>query len=305
MSVFRHGLGKLFDKIKHTEFSEQNLVEIKDEIFRFLIESHVAFDIATLIVTMLTMKIIAEDQKYSRFTNPGAQVRQILKKELFDKLSAHEASPLLVQIKHRVHLKNTDDEPVIILFVGINGAGKTTTLAKVGHLLVSNQISTIFAAGDTYRAGAVSQLEGWADKIGVQTVSVPQPAKPMTVMYDALDKAKAESIDVILADTSGRMENDRNLLRELLSISNRLIPDFTIFVGDCHTGSALTTQLRTFQGAITVDGIILTKFDSDDTGGAVLTTAYSTEKPIYFLSNGQDFGDLIAFNASDLIEQIF
>lgn len=196
-------------------------------------------------------------------------------------------------------------KPVPIMFVGINGTGKTTAIAKIANRLMKEGNTVVLAAGDTFRAGAIEQLTIHADKLGCKIVKHSQDADPAAVAFDAIEHAKAKMKDAVLIDTAGRMQTNNNLIDEMKKIVRVAKPALKIFVGDSLAGNDAVEQARAFDNAIGVDAIILTKIDADSKGGAALSIAHTIGKPIAFVCNGQEYGDIVKFNAEWMLDRLF
>lgn len=201
-------------------------------------------------------------------------------------------------------VKAKTPKPFVIAFVGVNGSGKTTTIAKVAHLLQEEGLSCILAAGDTYRAGAIEQLERHAGNLGVRLIKHAKGADPAAVAFDAIEHARARGKDAVLIDTAGRMETNVNLMDEMRKVMRVARPDMTIFVGDAMTGNAAVEQAENFSRAVPIDGIVLAKADADAKGGSAITIAHAMGRPILFLGMGQGYGDLRPFDADWLLGQV-
>ena len=197
------------------------------------------------------------------------------------------------------------DLPVVIMMVGVNGTGKTTTAAKIAHRLQSRGLSVIAAAGDTFRAGAIQQLESHCETLGIRCISSQRGGDAAAVVRDAIDSAKAKNIDVVLVDTAGRMQNKTNLMKELNKVRRIANPHLTLFVGDALAGNDAVDQARMFQEIMKFDGAVLTKMDTDAKGGAGLSIAYATGRPIVFAGVGQGYDDLLQFEPKWLLDQLF
>ncbi len=199
----------------------------------------------------------------------------------------------------------------VLLFIGVNGAGKTTTIAKIAHRLKKEGKKVLLAAGDTFRAGAVDQLEVWADRVGVDIVSKPGATDPASVVFDAIKKAKEENYDVLLCDTAGRLQNKVNLMKELEKI-NRVIqrevpngPHDTLLVIDATTGHNGMSQAEAFNEITDITGIILTKLDGTAKGGIVLAIRNKFDIPIKFVGLGEKLDDLEYFDLENYIYGLF
>ena len=197
------------------------------------------------------------------------------------------------------------DLPVVVMMVGVNGTGKTTTAVKIAHRLQSRGLSVIAAAGDTFRAGAIQQLESHCEKLGIRCISSQRGGDAAAVVRDAIDSAKAKNIDVVLVDTAGRMQNKTNLMKELNKVRRIANPHLTLFVGDALAGNDAVDQARMFQEIMKFDGAVLTKMDTDAKGGAGLSIAFATGRPIVFAGVGQGYDDLLQFEPTWLLDQLF
>jgi fused signal recognition particle receptor len=196
-------------------------------------------------------------------------------------------------------------KPVVIMFVGVNGSGKTLAIAKIAHLLKKQGKSCVMAAGDTFRAGAIEQLEVHANNLDVKIIKHGPGADPAAVAYDAIEHAKAKHKDVVLLDTAGRMQTNVNLMDEMAKIKRVAKPDMIIFVGDALAGNDAVEQAKRFNEVVGVDGVILTKVDTDAKGGSALSVAYTIGKPLLFIGLGQRYEDQISFDPQWMIDNIF
>ncbi|MBD3262006.1 MAG: signal recognition particle-docking protein FtsY [Candidatus Altiarchaeales archaeon] len=195
-------------------------------------------------------------------------------------------------------------KPYLILFLGVNGTGKTTTMAKLARKLMDENLDVVFAAGDTFRAGAIEQLKTHADKLDVKLVSHQRGADAAAVIYDAVEHAQAKNIDVVLADTAGRMQTNKNLMDELNKIVKVNKPDLTLFIGDSLCGNDAIKQAETFNELVGFDAAVLTKMDADSRGGAALSITHITGKPILYVGLGQSYEDLKPFEPEWFINQL-
>jgi len=199
----------------------------------------------------------------------------------------------------------TQKKPAVVMFIGINGTGKTTVIAKIGNRLMKAGKTIVLAAGDTFRAGAIEQLSIHADNLGCKIVKHSPDSDPAAVAFDAIEHAKAKRRDAVLVDTAGRMQTNNNLLDEMKKIVRVAKPDLKVFVGDSLAGNDAVEQARIFDEAVGIDCVILTKIDADSKGGAALSIAHTIGKPIAFVCNGQEYGDIIKFDADWMVNRIF
>ena len=197
------------------------------------------------------------------------------------------------------------DTPVIVMMVGVNGTGKTTTTAKIAHRLKSEGRTVVLAAADTFRAGAIDQLETHAEKIGVRCVSSERGGDSAAIARDAVESAKARGADVVIVDTAGRMTNKINLMNELQKVHRVAQPHLVLFVGDALAGNDAVEQAVEFQRMLKFDGAVLCKLDTDAKGGAALSIAHATGRPIVLAGVGQNYDDLKQFDPDGLLQMMF
>ncbi|MFO7711559.1 MAG: signal recognition particle-docking protein FtsY [Candidatus Woesearchaeota archaeon] len=195
-------------------------------------------------------------------------------------------------------------KPYVICFIGVNGSGKTTTIAKLTHLLQKNNKSVVLAAADTFRAAAIDQLTQHAQNLNTKIIKHDYGHDSAAVAYDAVKHAEAKDRDVVLIDTAGRLHSNKNLLDELKKVINVSKPDIKLFVGESITGNDCIEQAQQFNDAVGIDGIILSKADIDEKGGAAISVSYVTGKPILFMGNGQEYDDLEIFDKEKLLESL-
>jgi fused signal recognition particle receptor len=195
--------------------------------------------------------------------------------------------------------------------VGVNGVGKTTSVAKLAFLLARQGRRVMVAAADTYRAGAVAQLETWAARIGVEFLKGQQGGDPAAVAFDALEAATARGTEVLLIDTAGRLHTNRSLMDELVKI-DRVVrrrvpgaPHETLLVLDATVGQNAVRQLEAFKGAVGVTGIVLAKLDSSAKGGIVVALTEEYGVPVKLVGTGEGLDDLAPFDAEDFVEALF
>ena len=234
--------------------------------------------------------------------------------------TTEELQPIIVDKMFDIYLKGEvvnnnlniqKDGLSVFLFVGVNGAGKTTTIAKIANRLKNEGKKVLLAAGDTFRAGAVDQLEVWADRIGVDIVIKKGATDPSSVIYDAVQKAKKDKYDVLLCDTAGRLQNKTGLMAELAKMNKvieREVPDGpheTLLVIDATTGQNGLSQAEAFMEVTNVTGVILTKLDGTSKGGIVLAIRDKYNLPIKMVGLGEGMDDLEYFDLEDYINGLF
>ncbi len=200
--------------------------------------------------------------------------------------------------------------PHVILVVGVNGSGKTTTIAKLANLFLEQDYGVMLAAGDTFRAAAIGQLKVWADRIGVPIVSGPEGGDAAGIVFDAVKKATATGIDVLIVDTAGRLQNKRELMDELAKIKrvlgriNPASPHDVVLVLDATTGQNALSQIEVFKEVAGVTGLVMTKLDGSARGGILVAAAEQFGLPIHAIGVGETLDDLRPFDAGELARAI-
>ena len=227
-------------------------------------------------------------------------VEKTLRKILLDIMSIDREIDLIKVVEE----KRKKKEPCVIVFVGINGTGKTTTIAKIAKLLIKQEYSVVLACSDTYRTGAIEQLEEHARRLGIRTIKHQYGSDAAAVAFDAVQHAKTRGINAVLIDTAGRIQTDINLMREIEKITRVITPDLVLFVGDALTGNDAIMQAEEFNKFVDITASILTKVDADAKGGAAISITYVTKKPIIFLGTGQKYEDLEPFKPDSFINRI-
>jgi fused signal recognition particle receptor len=220
-------------------------------------------------------------------------------------LSVLESAPSKINVDQFVKIRKDSKEiPVKILFLGPNGAGKTTTIAKLAHHFKSKNISTVLSASDTFRAAAIEQIEHHAKKIGVHVIKSNYGADPASIAFDAIAYAKAHNMDLVLIDSAGRQETNKSLMSEVQKIVRVAKPDITIFVGESTAGNQIAEQIKEFNKFVKIDGIILTKLDSDAKGGGVISISHTTGIPVLFFGMGESYDALVPYDPKIILDAI-
>lgn len=223
-----------------------------------------------------------------------------------------ELSRILEEIMDKGERNKMKDEyPLIILMIGINGGGKTTTIAKLANMYKKQGKNVMLAAADTFRAAAAEQLQLWGDRVGVRVIRHAEGTDPTAVIYDAIQSAKANNVDVLICDTAGRLQNKVNLMKELEKMSKVISREYpeaareNLLVVDATTGKNAVSQAEEFNSIADITGIVLTKMDGTARGGISITITDEFDMPIKFLGVGETMDDLQPFNAHDFVEGIF
>ncbi|RLA03719.1 MAG: signal recognition particle-docking protein FtsY [Gammaproteobacteria bacterium] len=204
-----------------------------------------------------------------------------------------------------------DVRPYVVLMVGINGAGKTTTIGKLAHRFQQQGLKVMLAAGDTFRAAAVEQLQAWGERNDVTVIAQQQGSDSASVIFDALQAAQARNIDVLIADTAGRLHTQTNLMEELKKIKRVMgklddnAPHEVMLVVDAGTGQNALNQAQEFNEAIGITGITLTKLDGTAKGGIIFAIAKKIQTPIRFVGVGEGIDNLREFNSEEFVDALF
>ncbi len=286
----RGALDVAITKATTKELTDKNLADAVWNLQLVLIQNDVAVEVAEHICELTKNKILG--QRAGRLENMAKLFRAYLSESVLEVLTPKKPLDLLEYIAE----KKANSETTTIMLVGVNGTGKTTTLAKIAHLLKKNNHSVVIAAGDTYRAGSIEQLQKHADALGIRMIKQGYGSDAAAVAYDAVAHAKAKHIDVVLIDTAGRMQSNKNLINEMKKIARIAEPDIKLFIGDALAGNDALSQAKEFHEAIEIDGAILTKIDADPSGGAALSITFVTGRPIIYVGVGQTYEDLKKFD---------
>ncbi|WP_304085761.1 signal recognition particle-docking protein FtsY [Methanobrevibacter ruminantium] len=290
--------GGFLSFIKEKSISEDDVEDILFELELGLLEADVAMDVSSVVVESVKNDLVGqkikrssdiEDYTYKALKNAVAKIIDIEGKSMTELLEE----------------KVAQGEPLVVMLVGINGTGKTTTIGKLSNYYIKKGYTPVIAASDTFRAGAIEQVQYHADNLGVKLIKHEKGSDPAAVAFDAVQHARAKGKELVLIDTAGRMQTNTNLMDEMKKIRRVSKPDLVVFVGDALTGNDATEQARKFNEAIDIDGVILTKADADSKGGAALSIGYIIKKPILFLGMGQSYDDIKEYDADWMLEQIF
>jgi fused signal recognition particle receptor len=295
----RRAFRGLVESVTTEELTEEKLEDVLEGFRLNLIANEVSVEASDFIAERV--KGALKGKRVPRFSDRKELILGALRQALEEVLLEADPKALVEEIR-QTHSSRGDPYPV--LFVGPNGGGKTTTVAKIALYLKRNGLTPVIACSDTFRAAAIEQMRTLAERVGVRCVSQKYGADPAAVAVDAIASAKSSRAQVVLIDTAGRSELNRNLLEEMRKIKRVAMPRRVIYVGDALSGNAAVEQARQFDAYVGVDYVVLTKLDSDVKGGTAISVCYAVRKPILFVGIGQDLGDLAPFSKSEIIERV-
>jgi fused signal recognition particle receptor len=293
----KQGLKGIIESINKSNLTKKDLDPILWDLQLQLISNDVSVIVSEKISNEMKEKLLGLDAP--RIGDKSEVVRTYLRDSIEAVMGSSKTIDLIQLIS-----ENKEKRPYVIMFIGINGTGKTTTIAKMSKMFLDNGFSVVLASSDTYRAGAIEQLEEHARRLGVRVIKHQYGSDAAAVGYDAVEHARARAIDVVLIDTAGRMQTNRNLMDELQKMKRVVQPDITIMILDSLTGNDATEQAITFNKHVGFDAVILTKVDADAKGGSSLSVSYLTGKPVIFIGVGQKYDDIEKFDAAWLAEKL-
>ena len=288
----------LFEKISRTVVGKSKIDEDDlDDIEEILITSDIGVETTLKIIEKLESRV--EKEKYIN----SDELYNILKNEI---------SSLLISssnIDNDIDSKNND--PYVIMVVGVNGVGKTTTIGKLAYKFKKSGLKVVLGAADTFRAAAIDQLVIWADRVGVEIIKQDMGSDPASVAFDTLQSAKSKNADVVIIDTAGRLHNKVNLMNELVKIKNvmnKVIPNSphdVMLVLDASTGQNAIEQAKQFSAVTQVNSLALTKLDGTAKGGVVIGISDQLKIPVKYIGVGEALEDLQIFNKEDFVDALF
>ena len=290
-------VSKIFSNFVKKTITEKKLDDIS-QLKLLLISNDVALDTAEEICNQLVERLKGE--QISRLSS----IKNFLFRQLEDIIRDILTPEKTINLVEDIKLKNSKNLPYVIVFLGVNGTGKTTTMAKIAYFLKKQGISSVAAASDTFRAGAIEQLSKHMDNVGIRVIKHQYKSDPASVAFDAVNHAKAKNINVVLVDTAGRQVTDKNLMVEMQKIIRIAEPDLKVLIVDSLSGNDALFQAKEFKKHVGIDTNVLTKLDADSSGGAALSITHETKKPILFIGNGQGYDDIEEFSVDSFISSI-
>ncbi len=284
--------GRVSERFTKFDLSQEKFENLFWELEMVLLENNVAVEVIEKIKAYMKEELCT-----GKVSRKGIEevIKDSLSRSLKEVLDI-EKIDLMKEVEKK--------KPYIIAFIGVNGSGKTTHMAKLAKRFLDKGKTVVFAAADTFRAAAIQQLEEHADKLGVKMIKHDYNADPAAVAFDAIEHAKARGIDIVMIDTAGRLHSNANLMQELKKLIKVNNPDFKIFVGESITGNDCVEQATVYNQEVGIDGIILSKADVDEKGGAAISVSYITKKPILFIGTGQTYDDMKEFDKELVLKSL-
>ncbi|MDE1855468.1 MAG: signal recognition particle-docking protein FtsY [Candidatus Micrarchaeota archaeon] len=287
--------GAFLGKVK---VSEKDAEPFLEQLRVALLETDVNYDVAERLVTKLHDNLVGKEVGTQ---NIQKELRNEIRNSLMQTLTKNSGIDILQRAREK---KQKGEGPFKVLFLGPNGAGKTTTIAKMAHMLKSNGISCVISASDTFRAAAIEQAVIHAKRLGVDVIKGVYGADPASIAFDAVAYAKAHGLDAVLIDSAGRQETNKSLIEELKKMVRVNKPDLCIFIGEGIAGNSLLEQVKQFDQAAKLDGVILTKLDVDAKGGNTLSILSDTTVPVLYFGMGEKYTDLVPYNPQFVVDNI-
>ncbi len=278
---------------------------VDEEVWEELEEALISADTGVKLATSLLERVRRRCDRDGAVD--GNAVRRVLEDEILSVLAGAAGPSLLAG----TDTANAWPRPYVVMVTGVNGAGKTTSIAKLAHLLLDQGKKVVLAAGDTFRAAGIEQLEIWGRRVGVDVVAHQHGADPGAVAFDALEAARARGADVVIIDTAGRLHTKVNLMEELKKVRrvvqrfDAAAPHETLLVLDATTGQNGLAQAKAFTEAVGVTGLFLAKLDGTARGGVALAIVDQLQLPIQFVGTGEQADDIAPFDARDYVEALF
>jgi fused signal recognition particle receptor len=295
----KDALGRFASSIGKKELNEKRLDSVLQDLQVLLVGNDVSMRVAEAICEDVKKRLLGEKVGLTE------NVKKIVLKDLSDTIADILDQNGRVDLIKLANENKKKGAPLIIMAVGINGTGKTISLSKLAYMFKKKGLTCVFAASDTFRAGSIEQLEMNGQALGIRVIKHDYGADAASVAWDAAEHARAQHINVVLIDTAGRMQTNKNLLDEMEKIYRVVKPNLVIFVGDALAGNDAVEQAEKFNDKVHIDGSILTKVDADVKGGAAISIAYVTKRPILFVGVGQTYEDLQPFDPQWFVEKIF
>lgn len=280
------------EKFRTRVFSDNDIDEFFVETESELLQANVALEVIDFLREELKKQLVNTAIKRGEAEE---KIKEAFETSLFNAVN-HGDVDLEDKLKEK--------KPLACVFLGFNGSGKTTTIAKIAKYLQDREYKSVLAAGDTFRAASIEQLEHHGKKLDIKVIKHQYGADAAAVVFDAKKFAESNKYDFVLADTAGRAHTDKNLMDELEKICRVNKPDLKILIVDSLTGNDAVEQAKKYDEKVGVDAVVMTKIDVNEKGGSLLSVCYAIKKPIMFLGTGQGYDDLKKFDAKEFVKEL-
>jgi fused signal recognition particle receptor len=289
MKHFGKGLGEM---VLEKKMSEKDIDDFFSEIELDLMEANVALEVVDFLKERIKQHLVNKQFKRGKVKDSLIKAFEDILMEIFDQGTV-DLEELLKKKK-----------PVCIVFIGFNGSGKTTSIAKLTRYLQDRKYKVVLAAGDTFRAASIEQLENHGKRLGVKVIKHEYGADSAAVIFDAVKHAESKGIDFVLADTAGRTHQDKNLMDEIKKVVRVNKPELKVLVVDSLTGNDVIEQAQQFDKTVGIDCMIFTKVDVNQKGGSLLSACYAIKKPILFIGTGQSYDSIEIFEPKKFVKDL-
>lgn len=292
----RGRLGRFRERVATRELEEKDIDDFFEDGEIELLQSDVALEVADSLREKLKEKLVTSKVKRRKTSDAVTQAFNESLLEIVDQGDVH--------LLKKAEQARKDGKPLMVVFLGFNGSGKTTSIAKCASFLKKKGFRTVLAAGDSFRAAAIEQLEVHGERLGIKVIKHQYGSDSAAVIFDARKYAEENRLDVVLADTAGRAHTDRNLMDELKKLVRVNNPELKVLVVDSLTGNDAVEQARVFHEAVGVDCIVMTKTDVNPRGGSILSVVHTIRKPVLFLGTGQEYSNIEMFDPRKFVKQL-
>jgi len=288
--------GKLKESITTVRINEEKFNDIFWDLEKVLLENNVATEVVDKIKEDLSVYLVNQPIERGKVEK---KIEEGLRSSIKDVLNVPKIN-LLEFVKNI----RKDNRPIVLLIIGYNGSGKSLSVARLARYFKDHKLKVMLAAGDTFRAGSILQLEEYGRKVDAPVIKHQMKSDSCSVIFDTINAAKSRNYDVVIADTAGRIHSNRDLMDELKKIVKVNKPDLKILVLDALSGSDVVEQIKQFNDAVGVDALIFTKVDVYEKGGSVLSGTYFLRKPVLFFGVGQEMDSFKEYNPEEVLTNL-
>jgi fused signal recognition particle receptor len=284
-------------KVTEKEFSGKEIDDFFSDMETGLLQANLAIGVIDALRDGMKKRLVGKPVPRM---DAGRIIKESFREILLETLRKGDSAD--ADIEAVIKKARKEGRPATVLFLGFNGSGKTTTIAKIARLLMDKGYKPVLAAADTFRAASIEQLEVHGDKLGLKVVKHNYGSDPAAVIFDAKKHAESKGLDVVLADSAGRMHTNANLMDELKKVVRVNKPDLKILVVDSLTGNDVVAQAESFSAGVGIDGIVMTKMDVNEKGGSIISACHASGKPVLYIGTGQEYKDLQKFEPEKFID---